>query len=252
MSEEECVARSIDDLHRFLKSMVTPAQLAAVIVEPVIGEGGFIVPPRALLMDVQKICRENGVVLIADEVQTGFGRTGRMFGSEHAGLIPDLVTMAKSLSNGLPLSALVGRADLMDAPQPGGLGGTFGGNPVSCAAALGAIATIEEQGLVSRAERVGHRVGQVFARLVERFEFVGEARGLGAMRALELVKDKRTLEPDKARAERLQAECARRGLMVLTAGLHGNVIRTLMPLSIPDADLDEALHVLEQAAEASA
>lgn len=216
-------------LHRFLKTTITPASLACAVIEPVLGEGGFLVPPRELLAELAELCRANGVLLVADEIQSGMGRTGRMFACEHFGLEPDLVTLAKSMSNGLPVSAVVGRAAVMDAVQPGGLGGTFGGNPVACEAALGAIETIEADGLCARAEAIGARVAARFP----------QVRGLGAMRAIEL--------DTKERAERVVDLCAKRGLLVLTAGLYGNVIRTLMPLVITDAGLDEGLDVLERA-----
>jgi 4-aminobutyrate aminotransferase/(S)-3-amino-2-methylpropionate transaminase len=245
VSAEDWVARGIADFHRFLKSSVNPASIACAVIEPVLGEGGFIVPPREFLADLAATCKANGILLVADEVQTGFGRTGRMFGCERVGIEPDLVCLAKSLSNGFPLSAVVGRAAVMDAVHPGGLGGTFGGNPVACAAALGAIETMKEEDLPRRAEAIGAVVARRFEDAVQRFPFVAEARGVGAMRALELVKDRATLEPDAARTERVLALAASRGLLLLSAGLHGNVIRTLMPLVITDAELEEGLAVLE-------
>jgi 4-aminobutyrate aminotransferase/(S)-3-amino-2-methylpropionate transaminase len=245
MTVEAYVERCIEDFHRFLKSTIAPTSLACAVVEPVLGEGGFLLPPRAFLEAVARLCREHGVVLVADEVQTGFGRTGRMFACEHTGLQPDLVVLAKSLSNGLPLSAVVGRAAILDAVPAGGLGGTFGGNPVACAAALGAIETLEQEGLVARAATLGERVGVRFEQFVQRFPFVGEARGVGAMRALEIVADKESRAPDKARCERILDDAARHGVLALSAGLHGNVIRTLMPLVMTDAELGEALDVLE-------
>ncbi len=244
-SEEACVARGIEELHRFLKSTVRPERLACMLIEPVLGEGGFITPPPAFLADLARLCKEHGIVLIADEVQTGFGRTGRMFACEHSGITPDLMCLAKSLSNGFPLSAVVGRAALMDAPPPGGLGGTFGGNPVACAAALGAIETIEQDGLCERANAIGAAVGRSFADFVGRFECVGDTRGVGAMRALELVKDRDSMEPDAARVEQLIVRAAARGVLLLSAGLHSNVVRTLMPLVMTDDELTEGLDVIE-------
>jgi len=245
-SVEQCVERGIAELHRFLKSTVSPASIACAVIEPVLGEGGFIVPPREFLLEVARVCKQHGIVLVADEVQTGFGRTGRMFACQLSGLEPDIVCLAKSLSNGFPLSAVVGRAELMDAPQPGGLGGTFGGNPMACAAALGAIETLEHDGLLERAAALGAEVERRFASFADRFPFVGEARGVGAMRALELVRDRETLEPDKQRTERVLDLAAGRGVLLLSAGLGGNVIRTLMPLVMSDAELDEGLCVLEK------
>jgi 4-aminobutyrate aminotransferase/(S)-3-amino-2-methylpropionate transaminase len=244
-SVEDCVGYAIRELHRYLKSTVHPDSIACAIIEPVMGEGGFIVPPREFLADLANTCKEHGILLIADEVQTGFGRTGRMFACERFGLEPDLVCLAKSLSNGFPLSAVVGRAAIMDAPQPGGLGGTFGGNPVSCAAALGAIETLEQDGLVDRAEAIGTVVARRFEGMVARYPFIAETRGVGAMRALELVEDRASLKPDQARTERVLALAATRGLLLLSAGLYGNVIRTLMPLTVTDAELEEGLAVLE-------
>ena len=247
MSEAAFVTRSIEYFHRFLKSTIAPAAIACAIIEPVLGEGGFIVPPRAFVDDVARTCREHGILLVADEIQSGFARTGRMFACEHFGLKPDMVTLAKSLSNGFPLSAVVGRAAVMDAPQPGGIGGTFGGNPISCGASLGAIETIEAEGLCARAEAIGVRAAARLEAWRARFPFVGDVRGLGAMRALEVVKDRGTLGPDKARTERALDLAAKRGVLALSAGLHGNVIRLLMPLVMTDAELDEALDVLEGA-----
>jgi 4-aminobutyrate aminotransferase/(S)-3-amino-2-methylpropionate transaminase len=250
-SPADCVARGIAELHRFLKSNVRPESIACAVLEPVLGEGGFIVPPGDFVREVARLCRDHGILLVADEVQTGFGRTGALFGCSLHGIEPDLVCLAKSLSNGLPLSAVVGRAAAMDAVQPGGLGGTFGGNPVACAAALGAIETLERDGLVERAARLGDTLAQRFAAFATRFPFVGEARGVGAMRALELVQSRDTLAPDAERTQRVLLQAARRGLLVLSAGLYGNVVRTLMPLSTTDAELDEALGVLEASLEAS-
>jgi 4-aminobutyrate aminotransferase/(S)-3-amino-2-methylpropionate transaminase len=252
MTVEACVEQAIADLHRFFKSSIDPESIACAIVEPVMGEGGFIVPPIALMTELARICREHGVLLVADEVQTGFGRTGRMFACERIGITPDLVCLAKSLSNGLPLSAVVGRADVMDAAEPGGLGGTFGGNPISCAAALGVIETIEQDGLAARAESIGATVAARFEQLAARFSFIADVRGVGAMRAIELVEDPVTLAPDRARTQRVLARAASRGLLLLSAGLYGNVIRTLMPLTITDEELEEGLTVLESSVEEAA
>ena len=214
--------------------------------------GGFIVPPAEFVQALGQLCRDHGILLVADEVQSGFGRTGRMFACEHTGMSPDLVCMAKSLANGLPLGAVVGRAAIMDAVQPGGLGGTFGGNPIACAAGLAAIETLEADGLVARAGTLGDIVGTRFAAFHKRFPFIGEARGIGAMRALELVQDRDSLLPDKARTQRVLDSAMHRGLLLLSAGLHGNVIRTLMPLVTSDAEIGEALDVLEASLEDAA
>jgi 4-aminobutyrate aminotransferase / (S)-3-amino-2-methylpropionate transaminase / 5-aminovalerate transaminase len=243
MSEQEYVSRCVEDLQRFLKSSVTPDRIAAFIIEPVLGEGGFLVPPKAYLQEVARICRENKIVLIADEIQSGFARTGKMFAIEHFDIEPDLITLAKSMSNGFPVSAVVGRAEIMDAVSPGGLGGTFGGNPVSCSAALAAIRKIERDNICARAESLGRRLREELGRLAQAVEFIGEVRGLGAMLALEIARNGR---PDKETADKIAAECGKRGLLLLTAGLEGNVIRLLMPLVITDSQLDEALGVLKE------
>ena len=247
LSEEEYVKHMIEELHLFFKSTVSPRNVAAVILEPVLGEGGFIIPPKLFVQELHKICREEGIVFIADEIQSGFARTGRMFASEHFGIVPDLITMAKSLSNGFPLSAVTGRAEIMDAVQPGGIGGTFGGNPVSCAAALAAIETIEQERLCDRAMKIGKIVMERFCSLKAQSPIVGEVRGLGAMCAMEIVKDKRGKEPDKEKTEEIIHRAAQRGLILLSAGVLGNIIRILVPLMIPNSQLQEGLDVLEGA-----
>ena len=194
-----------------------------------------------------RICKQNGILLIADEVQTGFCRTGKMFACEHYGLEPDLVVLAKSMGGGPPISAVTGRAEIMDSSHPGGLGGTFVGNPVACAAALAAIAFMERTNLAARAAGIGRRVERRFAAFQQKFAAIGDARGLGAMRALELVKDRGTKEPDKERTGALVQKAAQNGLLLVTAGTHGNIVRTLMPLVISNSELDEGLEVLEHA-----
>jgi 4-aminobutyrate aminotransferase/(S)-3-amino-2-methylpropionate transaminase len=218
-----------------------------VVIELVLGEGGFIVAPETYVAELADLCRKHGILLVADEIQTGFGRTGKMWASQHYGLEPDLLVMAKSLAGGLPLSAVVGRADAMDASQVGGLGGTYGGNPVACAAALAVLDAFADDGLVARAAALGRLVEERFARFAARHASIGEARGLGAMRALELVKDRVTKEPDKEKTQAVIRRAWENGLLLLSAGTHGNVIRTLMPLVIADAELDEGLEVLDHA-----
>jgi 4-aminobutyrate aminotransferase / (S)-3-amino-2-methylpropionate transaminase / 5-aminovalerate transaminase len=243
-SEDACVEEQIEAWHDFLNSTVAPERVAAVILEPVLGEGGFIVPPMQFVKEVEKTCRDNGIVLIADEIQSGFARTGKMFACEHFDLQPDMLTLAKSLSNGYPLSAVIGRAELMDAVQAGGLGGTFAGNPVACTAALASIQTIEREGLCDRAEKLGAFLRESLINLSRRVSCVGEIRGLGAMLAFEVVKNGR--EPNKEKAEEIVVACARKGVLVLTAGLEGNVIRFLMPLNIKDEHIREAMDVLHE------
>lgn len=234
-------------LEVFFRTQVAAEEVACVVLELVLGEGGFVVAPPEYVDALARFCREHGILLVADEVQTGFGRTGRMFACEHYGLEPDLLTMAKSLGGGLPISAVTGRAAVMDSAQVGGLGGTYAGNPVACAAALAAIEFIQKNRLPERAVEIGRIVETRFRAFVERFPFVGDARGLGAMRALELVKDKATKEPDKDLTDRVIRAAYANGLLLVGAGTYGNVIRTLMPLVITDAELEEGLDVLDHA-----
>jgi 4-aminobutyrate aminotransferase/(S)-3-amino-2-methylpropionate transaminase len=234
-----------------LLPIVRPEDLAAVILEPILGEGGFVVPPPPFFAELRAFCDRHGVVLIADEVQTGFGRTGAMFASERLGLVPDLVTMAKSIAGGLPLSAVVGRAPLMDAVQVGGLGGTFAGNPVACAAALAALAVLEREIASGRPNALGEKVGAVLRRLAERHPAIGEVRGAGAMQAFELVKDRAGREPAPDAARAILAAARERGLLLLTAGTYANVIRLLFPITLEDAALAEGLAILEAAVAAA-
>jgi len=244
-------AEAAAQLEEFFRTQVAAEKVACVVLELVLGEGGFIVAPRDYVDTLARVCREHGILLVIDEVQTGFGRTGRLFACEHYGLAPDLIATAKSLGGGLPISAVTGRAEVMDSAQVGGLGGTYTGNPVSCAASLAALEFLERNRLWERAEAIGRVVEQRFRCFLDRFPFVGDARGLGAMRALELVRDKKTKEPDKERTDRVLRGAYERGLLLVTAGTYGNVIRTLMPLVITDDELTEGLDVLEKALEAS-
>jgi len=244
-------AEAAAQLEEFFRTQVAAEKVACVVLELVLGEGGFVVTPRDYVDTLARVCREHGILLVIDEVQTGFGRTGRLFACEHYGLAPDLIATAKSLGGGLPISAVTGRAEVMDSAQVGGLGGTYTGNPVSCAASLAALEFLERNRLWERAEAIGRVVEQRFRCFLDRFPFVGDARGLGAMRALELVRDKKTKEPDKERTDRVLRGAYERGLLLVTAGTYGNVIRTLMPLVITDDELTEGLDVLEKALEAS-
>ena len=244
-------AEAAAQLEEFFRTQVAAEKVACVVLELVLGEGGFIVAPRDYVDTLARVCREHGILLVIDEVQTGFGRTGRLFACEHYGLAPDLIATAKTLGGGLPISAVTGRAEVMDSAQVGGLGGTYTGNPVSCAASLAALEFLERNRLWERAEAIGRVVEQRFRCFLDRFPFVGDARGLGAMRALELVRDKKTKEPDKERTDRVLRGAYERGLLLVTAGTYGNVIRTLMPLVITDDELTEGLDVLEKALEAS-
>jgi 4-aminobutyrate aminotransferase / (S)-3-amino-2-methylpropionate transaminase / 5-aminovalerate transaminase len=235
-------------VERVLGDEVDVENLAAIIVEPVSGEGGFIPFPDFYLRRLRELCDEHGALLIADEIQTGFGRTGTMFAVEHSGVTPDLLTTSKSLAGGLPLSAVVGRAEVMDSVEPGGLGGTFGGNPVTCAAALAVLQVFEEEKLLSRANAIGERVMAALRDMQQKHpDVIGDVRGRGPMVAMELVKDPESHAPDRERAARVVANALKNGLLLLTAGQQGNVIRTLMPLPITDDELEEGLSILARA-----
>src|SRR5271166_5723271 len=229
------------------KRVVAAESVAAVIVEPLLGEGGFVTPPPEFYPTLPEICRRHGILVIADEVQTGFARTGAMFASERLGLDPDLVTMAKSLTGGLPMAAVTGRADIMDVPGSGQLGGTFGGNPLACEAALAVLETIEKENLCARANVLGERFRKRAAKWQARWELVGDVRGLGAMQALELVRSKSTREPADEETKQVSQYCYEHGLVLITAGSYSNVIRLLMPLVVTDSQMDEAMDVLEAA-----
>jgi len=234
-------------------SVVDPAHVAAVVVEPVQGEGGFIPAPVSWLVRLREICDEHGIVLIADEVQSGMGRTGRLFAIEHSGVIPDMVTIAKSLAAGMPLGAVTGRAEIMDAVHPGGLGGTYSGNPLSCAAALEAIDTITKPEFLARAEQVGAQIRERLEKLADRFpSLIGEVRGLGPMLAMELVKDGVNRQPCMETTAAITTETLSRGVITIRAGLYSNCVRFLPPLDIPDSDLREAMDVVDEAVTAVA
>ncbi len=235
--------KAVEDVMVFQTS---PERVAAIIVEPLEGEGGFIPATAEFMQGLRRLCDKHGILLIADEIQTGFGRTGKMFAIEHFGVVPDLMTVAKSIAAGLPLSGVVGRAEVMDAPEVGGVGGTYGGNPVACAAALAVLDVFEKENLVARGQKIGQVLERRFEDIRKKVEFIGDVRGLGPMRALELVKSRKTKEPvAEADAKALITECARRGLLILKAGQYSNVLRCLAPLVITDAELDKGLDILE-------
>jgi 4-aminobutyrate aminotransferase/(S)-3-amino-2-methylpropionate transaminase len=243
---EACKAQALDVIKSLIHSQVGEQNVAAVIIEPVQGEGGFIVPPDGFLTGLAEFCRENGIVFIADEIQSGFCRTGDWFAVEHEGVVPDLVTTAKGIAGGLPLAAVTGRAEIMDAVHAGGLGGTYGGNPVACAAALGAIATMESQDLAGKARRIGEIMLPRLQKLGEAYPVIADVRGRGAMVAVELTKPG-TLEPDPVATVKVAAHCHQQGLLVLTCGTFGNVLRFLPPLVIGEDLLEEGLDILEDA-----
>lgn len=236
---------------RIFAGLVDPSQVAAIVIELQAGEGGFIPAAPDAVKALAAFAQQHGILMIVDEIQTGFGRTGRLFASEHYDLTPDLIVTAKSLAGGLPLAAVTGRAAIMDAVHPGGLGGTYGGNPLACAAALAVMEAMDREKITERGIVVGDTVRARFHKMAARFPVIGDVRGLGAMVALELVKDRVTKEPDKDRTARVQAEALKRGLLILTAGTYGNVVRVLVPLTVDEATLAEGLAVLEQAFEAT-
>ena len=220
--------------------------VAAILIEPIQGEGGFIVPPKGFLPALAKYSKDNGIIFIADEVQTGFARTGHMFAVEEEGVVPDMVVTAKGIAGGLPLAAVTGRADVMDSVHASGLGGTYGGNPIACAAALGAMETMEEENLVARAQHIGEILGSSLRALAKKYPVIGEVRGRGAMQAIELV-EPRTKNPNTAAMNAVVKYCQSQGVLVLTAGTYSNVVRFLPPLVITDELLKDALSVLDDA-----
>jgi 4-aminobutyrate aminotransferase / (S)-3-amino-2-methylpropionate transaminase / 5-aminovalerate transaminase len=236
-------------LERAFTTQVAPENVAAIVVEPVQGEGGFVVAPRDFMPGLRRICDELGIVLVIDEVQTGFGRTGRMFAIEHYGIEPDLITLAKSIAGGLPLSAVIGKAPIMDAPGDSAIGGTYVGNPVAQAAALAVLDIFEDEGLLDRAQQIGETMRARMVQWQERFPNIGDVRGLGAMLAIELVRDRDTKEPHPELATAIVEGAAERGLLLLKSGIYSNCIRVLSPLVLTDAELDEALDVWEDALE---
>ena len=243
------VEESLQAIEWLFKSDVEPTRVAAIIVEPVQGEGGFYVAPKELLAGLRNICDEHGIVFIADEIQSGFGRTGKWFAMEHYDVEPDLMTVAKSLAGGFPLAGVVGRAAIMDAPEPGGIGGTYAGNPVACAAALGVIEAFEQDKLLERSVKQGETMMRRLSALKAKGKGmpIGDVRGLGAMVAFELVTKHGGNEPDAAAAKALAAKCLERGLLILTCGVYGDTVRLLCPLSASDKIIDEGLDILEKA-----
>jgi 4-aminobutyrate aminotransferase/(S)-3-amino-2-methylpropionate transaminase len=240
-------AEALASLERALVTQVAAETVAAIVMEPVQGEGGFVVAPPEFVEGVRRICDDNGIVFVVDEVQTGFGRTGRMWGIDHYDVEPDLITVAKSIAAGLPLSGVLGKAEIMDAPGDSAIGGTYVGNPVAQAAALAVLDVFEEEGLVERAERIGETIRGRMLAWQERHPQIGDVRGLGAMLALEYVRDPATKEPAPEFASRVAEEAAQRGLLLLKAGTYSNCNRVLCPLVITDAELDEALGAWEDA-----
>ncbi len=244
VSTRDCLAT----IERLFKADVEPDQVAAIIIEPVQGEGGFYIAPQDLMQALRALCDHHGILLICDEVQTGFARTGKLFATEHYGIEPDLMTVAKSLAGGLPLSGVIGKAHIMDAPEPGGLGGTYGGSPLGCAASHAVLDVIEEEQLCARSQRIGVRMLECLNAAKARSEStpIGDVRGLGAMVAFELVKERGGHDPDPDKVKQLTARALERGLILLSCGIYGNAIRLLAPLTTPDTHLEEGLNILER------
>ena len=243
------VEDSVHAIEMLFKADVEPSRVAAIIIEPVQGEGGFYVAPKELMQKLRKLCDEHGIVLIADEIQSGFGRTGKFFAMEHMGVEPDVITVAKSLAGGFPLAGIVGRAKIMDAPDPGGIGGTYAGNPVACAAALGVFEAFETEDLLARAVKQGTTIMERLLAIREKSKgmAIGDVRGLGAMCAFDLVTKHGGHEPDAAGTKALLAKCLERGLLILSCGVYANTIRLLTPLTASEAVLNEGLDILEAA-----
>jgi 4-aminobutyrate aminotransferase/(S)-3-amino-2-methylpropionate transaminase len=237
---------ALEDIEHKIEKEIGAKNVAAIMIEPIQGEGGFIVPPKGFLPGLSKYCAENGIIFIADEVQTGFARTGNMFAVEDENVVPDMIITAKGIAGGMPLAAVTGRAEIMDAIHVSGLGGTYGGNPVSCAASLGVFETIEEDGLIQRAREVGEILGSSLRTLAAKYSIIAEVRGRGAMQAIELVKPG-SLEPNTEAMTKVINYCAKKGVLLLSAGTFSNVIRFLPPIVISDELLLDAMSVLDEA-----
>jgi 4-aminobutyrate aminotransferase/(S)-3-amino-2-methylpropionate transaminase len=241
-----CEFTCVDEIENHFKRHADPRAIAAVVVEPVLGEGGFVVPPRGYLASLATLCRRHGILLIVDEVQTGFGRTGRLFACEHDGIEPDLLVTAKSLAAGMPLAAVIGRAELMDGPVEGGLGGTYGGNPLACAAAHAVLDLFESGELLRRSEAIGSQIEAHARQWAKTCPLIGDIRRRGAMVGIELVRDRDTREPAKHETEEIIRLACERGVILIAAGTFGNVVRFLTPLTITDDELEEGLAVLSE------
>ncbi len=245
-SYPSCELACVKYVEQIFNSVISSDAIAALIVEPVQGEGGFIVPPKEFLPELYKICKEKGIVFIDDEVQTGIARTGKMFAIEYSQVEPDMLLTAKSLGGGTVLSAVTGKAEIMDVPHAGGLGTTFGGHPVSCQASLAALDLIDKNNLIARSMSIGDKMKRAFLAMQEKYPIIGDVRGLGAMVAIELVKDRATKEPAPKESALIRKKCYESGLIIIGAGIHANVIRILVPLVITDEELEEGLSILEE------
>ncbi|MED1440064.1 4-aminobutyrate--2-oxoglutarate transaminase [Aeribacillus composti] len=247
MTDEQYIDWTIEEFKRFFTATVAPETVACIVMEPVQGEGGFIIPPKKFVKFVRDFCDDHGIVFVADEIQTGFGRTGKLFAIEHFDVVPDLITVSKSLAAGLPLSGVVGKAEILNAADPGELGGTYAGNPVACAAALAVIDIIEEEDLLTKSEILGQKIEKKLLELQAKHEFVGEIRRLGAMVAVEIVDNRQNKRPNKEKTNQILKYANEHGLLLLSAGIDGNIIRFLTPLVITDEELNKGLSILEKA-----
>jgi 4-aminobutyrate aminotransferase/(S)-3-amino-2-methylpropionate transaminase len=247
MKYPSCGVACADHLEEFFIGNVAPEQVAALIAEPIQGEGGFVTPPPEYFAKLQAICKKHGIVLIIDEVQSAMGRAGKLFAIEHWGIAPDILLTAKSLAGGLPLSAVTGKAELMDEPHVGGLGGTFSGNPIACRAALAVLEVLLADKLLERAEKLGQEIRRRFDALQKKHELIGDVRGKGPMLAIELVKDREKKTPAADETKKIVQRCYEKGLVLIACGNFGNVIRTLMPLVITDEQLDRGFEILDAA-----
>lgn len=245
MTPAQVDAEALKRIEEFFLGEVSPEEVAAIIMEPVQGEGGFVVPSTNFVQEIRKICDKHGILLIADEIQTGFARTGKLFAMEHFGVAADIMVSSKSIAAGMPLSAVTGRAEIMDVPEAGQLGGTFAGSPVACAAGLAVLEVIEEEKLAERANFIGKRIMDRFQALQNKFDLIGDVRGVGAMVAMELVKDRQAKSPAKEAVAEIVKECWKNGLIGLSAGINSNVLRFLPPLVITEEQLDTGLDILE-------
>ena len=247
LTEEEYIETCIRQLENAFIAQVDPESLAAIIIEPVQGEGGFLTMPAAYLHKLREVCDKYGIVFIADEIQCGAGRTGKLFAVEHSGVIPDIIVSAKSIGAGMPISAVTGRAAIMDAPHPGGIGGTYGGSPVACVAAIEALKILSSPAFLRRVNEVGDLMLSAMDRWKQRYSLVGDVRGLGAMRLVEFVKDRDSREPDPDSTLTIIKDAVAHGLIMIRAGLYSNCIRLLPPIAITNEQLTEGLQVLEDA-----
>lgn len=247
MSNESYDQHLLDRVEEFFLAEVTPEEVAAFIMEPVQGEGGFVVPSKGFVQGIKQICEKHGILFIADEVQTGFGRTGKMFAMEHFGVVPDIMTMSKSIAAGLPISAITGRAEIMDSPEAGQIGGTYGGSPLGCVAALKVIEMFEQGDMLEHANRIGQIILDRFQIIKDKYEIHGDVRGLGAMCAFEIVGSTHTDLQSKDLMAKISEACHKKGVVVMSAGLYSNVLRLLTPLVITEEQLQEGLDVIEEA-----